>query len=380
LVLFFTRRLSLKRWDELGMFQREVALYRRLEACGIQVSFVTYGGVADLDYAVRMPGIRVCPNRWQLPRRVYERLIQWLHGDVLRRCSVIKTNQTDGSDVALRAARWWNKPLVARCGYMWSEFEARTRGHGSRRARRARRVEKRVFSAARRVVVTTPAMADDVRHRFPATACRVHITPNYVDTDAFDCTPLREPDVDLLFVGRLDPQKNVDALLQAVRPLNVRLMLIGGGEEAAEWRSRHGDWDGRLIWQGNVRHPELPDYMNRAKAFILPSAFEGNPKALIEAAACGLPVIAGDSPGIREMIRHRETGYLCGTRVPEIREAVRTVLADAALRRRLGRSARELAVAEFSLNKVVEKELTLLGNLLPDRMNGVNRMATSRAT
>jgi glycosyltransferase involved in cell wall biosynthesis len=76
--------------------------------------------------------------------------------------------------------------------------------------------------------------------------------------------------------------------------------------------------------------------------------------------ACGLPVIGGDSPGIRELIRHGENGWLCGTDAASIRQAIRTLLGDEALRRRLGQAARAFAVEHFSLDRVVELELEVL--------------------
>ena len=75
--------------------------------------------------------------------------------------------------------------------------------------------------------------------------------------------------------------------------------------------------------------------------------------------ACGLPVIGTDVPGIRELIRHGETGYLCGTSPQELREAIKTVLGDRKLQERLGRSARAFVVEHFALEKIVPLELAL---------------------
>jgi glycosyltransferase involved in cell wall biosynthesis len=76
--------------------------------------------------------------------------------------------------------------------------------------------------------------------------------------------------------------------------------------------------------------------------------------------ACGLPVIGADSPGIRELICHGETGWLCGTDSASIRTAIQLLLADAALRQRLGRNARRFVEENFTLDRIVEMELALL--------------------
>ena len=364
LVLFFTRRVSLEAWNKTGIFEREVALYRRLQEHQVKVTFVTYGDRRDLQHAARIPGIRILCNRWGLPPRTYERWLLWLHAPWLRLADVIKTNQANGADVALKASRRWRKPLIARCGYMWSEFVAHQQGRDSPTTEEARRVEARVFSAAQRVVVTTPMMVADVGRRIPKAAEHTVLIPNYVDTEVFAPPDNEDKDCDLIFVGRLSPQKNVAALLEAIHPLDVRINLVGDGELRPVLQDRFAGLNGRVRWLGNVPNSELPAYLNRARVFVLPSHYEGHPKTLIEAMACGLPVIGADSPGIRELIRHGETGYLCGTDPVSIRAAIQTLLADFSLRLRLGAAARQYAVENFALDRIVELEFALLHEVL----------------
>jgi len=362
LVLFFTRGVSLATWDRAGMFDREVAIYQRLQRKGAEISFVSYGGRDDLKYARRIPAIRILCNRWHLAPARYERWIPWLHWRALHACDLIKTNQTDGGDVALRAAQSWHKPLVARCGYLWSANASRSGDEAE--ARIARRIEHEVFGNARAVVVTTPAMADDLAGRISGISRRVRVIPNYVDTERFRPEPGRSPQCDLIFVGRLAPEKNVESLLDAVRPLDVTLTLIGNGPLRDLLRSRFGDLGARVQWHDAAGHRQLPRLLNQARAFVLPSHYEGHPKALIEAMACGLPVIGGDSPGIRELVRHGETGWLCGTDAGSIRQAVETVLVDEGLRQRLGANARRFAVERFSLDRIAEMEWVLLNEVV----------------
>ena len=96
----------------------------------------------------------------------------------------------------------------------------------------------------------------------------------------------------------------------------------------------------------------------------MPSHIEHHPKALLEAMACGLPVIGAEVDGIRELIQHRQTGYLCGTSPESIRTAVQDVLADKALRARMGRNAREFVVENFALERVLEMEMGVLQKVL----------------
>jgi glycosyltransferase involved in cell wall biosynthesis len=360
LTLFFTRGVSLQTWDTVGMFEREVAIYRRLQQHGVQVRFVTYGGPEELAYAERLPGITILCNRWRLRRRTYELLLPWLHAPAFQRSDVIKTNQTNGAEIALRAARFWHKPLIARCGYMWSEFVARQQGNDSTSAHRTRRVEANIFRAAHKVVVTTSAMADDVAQRIPAAKKRITVVPNYVDPDHFRPIHTHEYLWDITFIGRFVPQKNVEALLEAIEPLDVSILLVGNGEQRQSLHQRFGNLNGRVQWQERVPNHELPDYLNQGRVFILPSHYEGHPKALIEAMSCGLPVIGANAPGINNIIQHCDNGYLCNTSVEGIRAAIQEVLADEALQKHMGARARQFALQHFALDQVMQQEMAII--------------------
>lgn len=347
-------------WDQIGMFEREVAIYRRLQKRGVQVAFVTYGSAEDLRYADRIPGIQILCNKWGLPVRVYRFLLPVLHCLSLIRASVYKTNQANGAEIALRAARFWGKPMIARCGYMWSSTMALEHGADNPLVRHAQEIEESVFSAAQRVVVTAPMMASDIAGRIPTAAKHTVLIPNYVDTELFIPGDKHVPDYDIIFVGRMSREKNVVALLKAIQSLDVRTAFIGSGELRDELQQRFASLNSRVQWLGNILNAELPLYLNRAGAFVLPSHYEGHPKTLIEAMACGRPVIGTDVPGIREIIQHRQTGYLCGTSPTEIRRAIQDVLGDEALQERMGGKAREYVVENFSLDRVFEMELALL--------------------
>lgn len=356
--------MSLDAWEQSGMLDREVAIYRQLQRLGVSVSFITYGDRRDLAFAERLPGMRILCNRWGLRADRYARWLPWLYGRSLRNADVYKSNQTDGAEVALAAARRWRKPLVARCGYLWSEFAAEQHGVESPAALHAKRIEETVFGAAQRVVVTTPAMAQHVAQRLPMVGDRLRVIPNYVETDRFAPCEDRRPDVDLLYVGRLHPQKNLAALLEAIEPLNVSLRIIGDGPEGVQLRQQFRHLDDRVAWLPRVANADLPAHYRRARIFILPSHYEGHPKALLEAMACGLPVIGADSPGIRELIVHGETGLLCAPAAAAMRETIKGLLASQAQRDRLGRAARIYTEKTVALKTIVQQEKALLDEVV----------------
>lgn len=356
LVLVFTRGVSLRTWDQLGSFEREVALYRRLQSQGVTVAFVTYGDQSEQRYQERIPGIQICCNRWNLPQRWYERLIPLLHGKVLQGCDVVKSNQTCGADIALAAARRWKKAFLARCGYMWSKNLIIEHGAHAKCSLESLAIEEKVFLAADRIAVTTHAMRSCLEHRFPALREKIAVIPNYVDTRFF--LPVGSSDEErplLCFVGRLEKEKNLLALIRAVAGLDLDLEIIGQGSLRDELACCAKTSRVRLV--GMVPNHLLSKSFNRCTLFVLPSLYEGHPKALLEAMACGVPVLGTDVTGINEVISHGVNGWLCKPDAAAIRSAIVELLADVSLRKRLGKNAASYVREHLTLDRVVEYEL-----------------------
>ncbi len=365
LALFFTSGVSLGDWEGIGLLEREVAIYRQFMADhGAGVSFITYGGRGERAYENQLAGIAVHGNRWGLPKSLYRRLIPRLHEKVLRQATVLKSNQVLGADVALAAARRYGKPFVARCGYLHSDFMEKAHGEHSPKTCAARDLEERIFTGADQVVVTTQAMRTDILGRYGLAAEKTHVIPNYVDSDAFRPKPEIKPAARrICFVGRLVEQKNLFTLFDAIKGLDVELILVGDGhlKTMLEAKARKEGLDARFL--GNVPHSDLPDLFAKSSLFVLPSRYEGHPKTLIEAMASGLAVIGTDVPGIGDLIEHLKTGVLCPPTKESLREAIQTVLDDAPLREGLGWAAREYVLEHFTLGKIARAEYSLLAAL-----------------
>ncbi len=358
--LFFTRGVSLKTWDMVGNLDREVAVYRRMIQDMNDVSFVTYGDVSDLNYAGRLGGITILCNEKNLGLEEYESNLHEIHKDRFKDFDIIKTNQMYGAELALTIAKQFGKPFIARCGYMWSQNCFREQGPDSPITKEALRVEARVFDGADSIFVTTSEMARDVLLRLPWAENKLNVVPNYVDTDVFRPLGIPKKPNTLIFVGRIAPEKNLEALFEAIQPLDVRLIVVGEGRLRPSLQEKYAHMGKMIDWEGGVRNSELPEYINRAQAFILPSLYEGHPKSLIEAMACASPVIGCDSPGIRDIIADGRNGLLCGTDAVSIRGAISRILSDKALAETMGRNASEFVQRNCSLNTISQLELSLI--------------------
>ena len=360
IVLFFTEGVALKTWADVGMFERETALYLTLAERGFEVVFVTYGDKSDLDYASQIPDIKIICNKWGLPMKWYRKLIPVWLSLVVRGKWIGKSNQTQGADVGLKAAQFGGQPFIARCGYMLSLFNERRYGKDSLEHKNAVKLEDRVFGNADKVVVTSKEMEDYALSQHSLQKEKVALIPNYVETKIFfpknraSGSPIK-----ICYVGRLVEKKNPKALLEAIRGLDLTLDIVGGGELLEELKAQAQKDGTDVRFLGNLANHELPDILNNSDIYVHPSLYEGHPKALLEAMACGLPVVATDVPGTREVISHRETGFLCGTSAAEIRQAIVEVLDNQELRTKMGANAAIYVQRNASLDHVLELEIGL---------------------
>jgi len=154
----------------------------------------------------------------------------------------------------------------------------------------------------------------------------------------------------LLYVGRLDREKNIELLLDAfarVRTRGCRLVLVGRGTQApalGRLASASG-LGGRVEFRGGVPPESLPDYYRAADAFVFASTTETQGLAVLEAMACGLPVVAVRASGIEEVVTDGVSGLLVPEDVGAFADAIDQLLADADLGAKLAIGGREAAAA-----------------------------------
>jgi len=116
--------------------------------------------------------------------------------------------------------------------------------------------------------------------------------------------------------------------------------------------------EAEVEWWG--QRDDMAQVYAQAHVVCLPSYREGLPKALLEAAACGLPIVATDVPGCREIVRNGNNGLLVPARdAPALAEALARLIADPDMRRRMGERGRALAVGEFSQEQVIAETLAV---------------------
>ncbi|MCB0080985.1 MAG: glycosyltransferase family 4 protein, partial [Caldilineaceae bacterium] len=338
-MLFLTRGASLEKWDHTGSLARELYLYKELAKALGSVTVLSYGDERELGYLPQLEGIQVAYNRWRLPLPLYVLLLPFLHWRLLRKATIFKTNQIRGAEVALWAKMVHRKALIVRCGYVWSRNAQNQVAHqlkgSSWEVRQARWIERLTFSRAELGVTTTAALKAYLLDAYQLPPEQIQVIPNFVQTETF--TPKAATDSlqkRLIFVGRLSALKNLPALLAATKLTDAQLTLIGEGPERAALVAQAEREGIAVTFLGTVPNQEIAAHLQQADLFVLPSKWEGHPKVLIEAMACGMPVVGTDVAGIRDVIIHGQTGLLCGLSGTEIAAAIEQLFADPALRRK----------------------------------------------
>lgn len=174
-------------------------------------------------------------------------------------------------------------------------------------------------------------------------AQRIDIKPNFVDR-------MQEPSWEGrrggLYVGRLSVEKGVNTLLEAMRQNPEHgIEVIGGGPLQADVQAVAG-----VAWLGPQPLDVVMTRLSRAAFLVLPSAcYEGFPRTLVEAFACGVPVIASRHGSLAELVQHGHTGLLVDPSQPrELAEAVRWAQTNPAAMLQMGRHARQTYLERYT--------------------------------
>ena len=174
---------------------------------------------------------------------------------------------------------------------------------------------------------------------------------------------------ELLFVGRLTPQKGLDLLIRAMPHVvknhpDATLTVVGRGpqEKALQVLSETLGVAQSIKFLGAIANEKLPELYRNATAAVFPSVTaEGFGLVCVEALACECPVIASDIPATREIVQNGETGFLFKQGdIDDLAHKILTLLADPALRQSMGRTGQDFVSQRFDWQIVAQRYRDLL--------------------
>lgn len=177
-------------------------------------------------------------------------------------------------------------------------------------------IERRVMQRADKVIAVSQFVADSAKQALVDVP--MQIIYNGIDTDVFKPgNRIRNPGEPfrLLYVGSWMARKGVDLLAPIMRELGEGYELHYTGGAAA--KADKSDMPSNMHDLGRLNQAEVIEAMQNADAFLFPSRSEGLPQVVIEAMACGLPVIAMNGTAVNEVVQHGRNGYLCDGKQPQ---------------------------------------------------------------
>lgn len=229
----------------------------------------------------------------------------------------------------------------------------------------------KILKNAFKVIALTPIEAEQYR-KMGVDEDKIEVVPNGIDLSEYDNLPkkgvfrrkygLSMNQKMILFLARIHRIKSPDLLLKTFAKLdkdinNVKLVFVGpddGCLQALQKLTKDLKIDDRVIFAGLLYKENKVEAYVDTDVYVLPSIYESFPNTVLEAMACGIPVIVTNRCGIADVIENR-VGYVVQHDVDELRDAIVKVLSDEKMRERFGEEGKRLVREEFSWDVVVKK-------------------------
>lgn len=297
-------------------------------------------------------------NKYQLSRFAYTFLLPFINRRLLNQCSLIRVSHLLGMPPAIIAKLIFRLPIVFNYGYDYESFA---------------RLEKKYLRAfifkilkgislkfADGVICTNRKIFQELKTKCKA----IEFIPNRVDTELFKPVVEKRGDdyFHILFVGRLEKQKNILNLIRAIEfqdAQKIKVTLIGRGSQEEEIRNeiQKNHLNFQII--NHVGNDVLPAWYNWADLFILPSYKEGSPKVLLEAMSCGSVCLVSDIPENLDILKNEVNGFVCGTDVQSIGDSIKNIMNRKNLQK-ISLQARETIEENYSFKLLMKKEVDFL--------------------
>lgn len=388
----------------MNVYVREVT--RHLGEIGIQVDVFTRSEdehvphvLHDLGYGNRVVHIPAGPEV-PLPRQelasylpAFERGIQEFTGMKGLKYDLVHSHYWMSGVAGLELKKTWQVPLVHmfhtlvlmknRVAQSPEEIEGEYRLEG----------EREILKNAERIIAATPAELAQLQWLYQADIHKVTVIPPGVDLGRFYPIPVDEarefiglPPCGrmLLFVGRIEPLKGLDVLIEAIAILRQQgtfdqypfCVVVIGGDPLASSENMSAEMarvqalaarlglENLVTYLGKRDQDTLPYYYSAAEVVVVPSQYESFGMVALEAMACGKPVVASQVGGLAYLIQDGVTGFLVPTDDPQaLAERLSRLLCDAALREGIGAQA-VIAAGDYGWTKIVSRLVDVYRDML----------------
>lgn len=222
---------------------------------------------------------------------------------------------------------------------------------------------QRSLRQASLVTAVSDATADLVKHEMDYRGEIITI-PNGVDTEIFrpsDTTRDQSDEIRVLFSGNPSIRKGAQWLFEIAKRLSPGIKIICTSGLSKRWKLADSD---RIEVVGNVPFSEMPKLYNSADILLMPSVREGLSLAILEAMACGLPVVTTDCSSMPELVKQGKGGYLCPIGdVDDFAQRINQLAASARMRGEMGEYNRGIVERSYSQQRMVNSYRDLFNGL-----------------
>ncbi len=323
------------------------------------------------EYRQRFNSVYIFQYQFQDIRRFFEAvLLPISRSKAFRSCSILKAIHLSGAIPCLVAKKLYGIPYLLSFSYRYEQF---ARFDGERLALVGIIfVLASAITNADAVMVPTSALAAHVQR---LGARRVEVIPNGVDINRFTPTKIAKRKMQkrkrILYVGRLEPQKNLVELIRGIHLTqqsgklydDISLTFVGKGSQKNELKALSKKLNVQLEIIPPIPHNQIQHIYQSHDIFTLPSLMEGHPKSLLEAMSCRLIIIASNIPGPQDIVADGIDGLLVAPDAESIARSIAVLCSRPSFAERLGRAARKKTVLYFDKKKLMAKEIKLLESL-----------------
>ncbi len=376
IVYFLTYGYSLETWNESSALEREVKYFNLLSKnLGYKFFIITYGDESDLQYSDLFLCSEIIPlykykkhfnskllnffNSLTFPRKIKNIIKEDVH--------ITKQNQLLGSWVSFIFKKITGSKFFIRTGYdMYFFSKAENKSY----------VKQKLYmmltffglNSADLYSVTSRADYDFLLKSFNFKRKKLKILRNWVeDSQSIKILNRNEK---LISIGRLEYQKNYQYLVKELSGQDIPLIIYGSGSKKEELLKLSKNLNVNLEIIDSISNSELINSLQNIKYFILPSHYEGNPKALLEAMSAGCIVFASNINNHNEIINHRVNGFLFDLHKGSLNDVLSQVINNSNFNKEELESISKNAVKtindEYSISKILNEEKNMLNNLVND--------------
>lgn len=350
LILLLSEGYGIKNWEKLGTLDRELKIYKDLAKKNErELVIVSYQkDFFDGINIMRIP-FSFLHNKLIIIRQLSFVLIALFK---IKTTDIIITNQIhNGGWLAVLVKMFVGCKVVARCGYVFGEQMEYLKMKGFSYSRR-RFLEKISMKYSNIIFCPTIELKEWINSKYGLTKSKIKVIPNFVDVNNFSKNRNIVKNFDVIYIGRIYDEKRVHLVINLVEKFKLKTCIIGIGRKDSILELRKNN---NITYIPRVSNKNLNEYLSKSKYFVTGSSWEGHPKAILEAMACGLICMAPNVNGINNLIIDGESGILYDGSSEDLITKFIDINRNTARQQLISKKATELINQNFNYSKVLKK-------------------------